>query len=271
MKVSLASRSANSCQNVQLSIASRASLPPAVSRLRTRAASGASPVQEAPRDGWFTRTDSFQSIMEPHRYRADQLESSLKVRPVMEVPATRDEAVVLMERLQHETAAAGAVAGVNVVPFTGGSGPALLAYLLNSVFDGAVVACIGSAAHIPAEQLQHAQYVADLLGIELVEVDDQFWSQVELPHALGADAEALCHSLAGDSCEAAGITVFCGATADDVTMLCSEEPCLVDIKAPLAGLSRAAVNALCMAIGLPDWKTHELPAASLSAVQAVAA
>lgn len=52
--------------------------------------------------------------------------------------------------------------------FTGGNGPALNAYLLTSIFDGNVVACVGDASAVPAEQLAHAQYVAELLGNALL-------------------------------------------------------------------------------------------------------
>lgn len=48
--------------------------------------------------------------------------------------------------------------------FTGGNGPALTAYLLDSVFDGAVVGCIGGTNTVSAEQREHAAYVCDLLG-----------------------------------------------------------------------------------------------------------
>lgn len=51
-----------------------------------------------------------------------------------------------------------------MVAFTGGNGPALTAYLLNNLFDGSVVGCIGDTTQLPREQVEHASFVADLLG-----------------------------------------------------------------------------------------------------------
>ncbi len=51
-----------------------------------------------------------------------------------------------------------------VVAFTGGNGPALTAYLLNNLFDGSVVGCIGNVQALPQQHVEHARFVADLLG-----------------------------------------------------------------------------------------------------------
>jgi hypothetical protein len=51
-----------------------------------------------------------------------------------------------------------------VVAFTGGNGPALTAYLLNNLFEGGVVGCIGDTTRLPRRQVEHASFVADLLG-----------------------------------------------------------------------------------------------------------
>ena len=51
-----------------------------------------------------------------------------------------------------------------VVAFTGGNGPALTAYLLNNLFDGSVVGCIGNPLSMQPQQVEHARFVADLLG-----------------------------------------------------------------------------------------------------------
>lgn len=51
-----------------------------------------------------------------------------------------------------------------VVAFTGGNGPALTAYLLNNLFDGSVVGCVGNVNCMSQQLVEHSRYVADLLG-----------------------------------------------------------------------------------------------------------
>ena len=51
-----------------------------------------------------------------------------------------------------------------VVALSGGSGSALVAYLLASVFEDSTVACIGVSPSLPEAQLQRARYTADALG-----------------------------------------------------------------------------------------------------------
>lgn len=51
-----------------------------------------------------------------------------------------------------------------VVAMSGGTGSALLAYLLASVFDENTVACIGRSGSVPAQRLERARYTADLMG-----------------------------------------------------------------------------------------------------------
>jgi PP-loop superfamily ATP-utilizing enzyme len=196
--------------------------------------------------------EHFVTAEEPSR-AAKLLESTFWHHPVLEVPASRDEAVVMLERLHQETAACGTASGVNVVAFTGGNGPALTAYLLNNLFDGAVVGCIGDTTRLPREQVEHASFVADLLGIELLEVDDQTWSKFEIPQALDTDAEELCNTLGQTSCDEGDMAMFSGVTADDLAPFTRRGGRMQGIRAPLGSLSYAAVNALSKVVGLPDY------------------
>lgn len=81
-------------------------------------------------------------------------------------------------------------------------------------------------------------------GFELVEVDDQTWSRFCIPGGLDTSADELCSSLGAPTCEAAGLSMFCGATADDVALFTRSGGEMHGLAAPLAGLSRAAVNSL---------------------------
>ena len=58
----------------------------------------------------------------------------------------------------------GLLVSVAVVALSGGTGSALVAYLLASVFEDRAVACIGTSPSLPAAQLIRARYVADALG-----------------------------------------------------------------------------------------------------------
>lgn len=51
-----------------------------------------------------------------------------------------------------------------VVALSGGTGSALVAYLVASVFEENTVLCIGKSAALQPEKLQRARFVADLLG-----------------------------------------------------------------------------------------------------------
>ena len=51
-----------------------------------------------------------------------------------------------------------------VVALSGGTGSALVAYLVASVFEDSTVLCIGKSAALQPEKLQRARFVADLLG-----------------------------------------------------------------------------------------------------------
>lgn len=51
-----------------------------------------------------------------------------------------------------------------VVAMSGGTGSALLAYIVASVFDENTVACIGRSGSVPAQRLERARYTADLMG-----------------------------------------------------------------------------------------------------------
>ena len=81
-------------------------------------------------------------------------------------------------------------------------------------------------------------------GIDLVEVDSQTWSQFAIPDSLDTDADELCTAMGADSCEGAGLTMFSGATADDMATFTRQGREMHGIVAPLSGLSRAAVNSL---------------------------
>ena len=51
-----------------------------------------------------------------------------------------------------------------VVALSGGTGSALVAYLVASVFEDRTILCIGKSAALQPEKLQRARFVADLLG-----------------------------------------------------------------------------------------------------------
>lgn len=51
-----------------------------------------------------------------------------------------------------------------VVALSGGTGSALVAYLVASVFEDAAVACIGRSPSLPTAHLDRARYTADALG-----------------------------------------------------------------------------------------------------------
>lgn len=51
-----------------------------------------------------------------------------------------------------------------MVAMSGGTGSALLAYIVASVFDENTVACIGRSGSLPAQKLERARYTADLIG-----------------------------------------------------------------------------------------------------------
>ena len=48
---------------------------------------------------------------------------------------------------------------------SGGTGSALVAYLVASVFEDSTILCIGKSAALQPEKLQRARFVADLLGV----------------------------------------------------------------------------------------------------------
>ncbi len=87
-----------------------------------------------------------------------------------------------------------------------------------------------------------------------MEVDSQTWSRFEIPEGLDTDAEQLCSAMGAPSCEDASLTMFSGATADDVASFTREGGEMHGIVAPLAGLSRAAVNSLSK---VSDWPCRE--------------
>lgn len=222
-------------------------------RSRKVAAATSSTAEAAPSSSWFIQPlERFATAESPSK-AAEHLESTFWHHPILEVPATRDEAVVMLERLHQETAVQGTAAGANVVAFTGGNGPALTAYLLNNLFDGSVVGCIGDTTRLPREQVEHASFVADLLGIELLEVDERTWSKFEIPQALDTDAEELCNTLGQTTCEEADMVMFSGVTADNLAPFTRHGGVMQGIRAPLGGLSHAAVNALSKVVGLPDY------------------
>ncbi len=51
-----------------------------------------------------------------------------------------------------------------VVAMSGGTGSALLAHIVASVFDENTVACIGRSVTVASERLHRARYTADLMG-----------------------------------------------------------------------------------------------------------
>ena len=77
-----------------------------------------------------------------------------------------------------------------------------------------------------------------------MEVDSQTWSRFGIPEGLDTDADELCNTMGALSCEEAGLTMFSGATADDMATFTRQGGEMHGIQAPLAGLSRAAVNSL---------------------------
>ena len=52
-----------------------------------------------------------------------------------------------------------------VVALSGGTGSALVAYLVASVFEESTILCIGKSAALDPVKLQRARFVADLLGV----------------------------------------------------------------------------------------------------------
>ena len=52
-----------------------------------------------------------------------------------------------------------------VVALSGGTGSALVAYLVASVFEESTILCIGKSAALDPVKLQRARFVADLLGM----------------------------------------------------------------------------------------------------------
>ena len=77
-----------------------------------------------------------------------------------------------------------------------------------------------------------------------MEVDAETWRRFQVPLALATDVDELCGDLADATCQEAGMVLFTGATCDDIFSFSREGRMLQGIKAPLAGISRAAVNVL---------------------------
>lgn len=77
-----------------------------------------------------------------------------------------------------------------------------------------------------------------------MEVDGQTWSRFVIPEGLNTDADELCSVMGSTTCEEAGLAMFSGATADDMATFERLGGEMHGIVAPLAGLSRAAVNSL---------------------------
>lgn len=77
-----------------------------------------------------------------------------------------------------------------------------------------------------------------------MEVDQQTWSRLEIPDGLDSDADELCFELGAAATGQAGLAFFSGATADDMAGFTRRGGEMQGLKAPLAGLSRAAVNSL---------------------------
>ncbi|KAK9807486.1 hypothetical protein WJX72_000457 [[Myrmecia] bisecta] len=158
------------------------------------------------------------------------------------VPATRDEAAVLLERLQLETAALGTSTGLNVVAFTGDVCTALTAYLVSSVFDESTVACIGKTEALTQEELQQAHFVADVIGLDLVEVEPQSSEAASMPPLHGV-SNALQMAVPHQD-----MVLFSGVSLDSDHSIAAADGGVV---CPLAGLSDSAIYAVAKMVGLP--------------------
>jgi PP-loop superfamily ATP-utilizing enzyme len=64
---------------------------------------------------------------------------------------------------------------------SGGTGSALVAYLVASVFEDNTVACIGKSTSLSHSKLEQARYCADLLGL-LPSSSPAFSASKEMKH-----------------------------------------------------------------------------------------
>ena len=97
-----------------------------------------------------------------------------------------------------------------MVAFTGGNGPALTAYLLNNLFDGSVVGCIGDTSRLPREQVEHASFVADLLGRNTPQAQDVASSAMHSPSMLKVGSSNVLKVLWFDTKPCTGPSSICG-------------------------------------------------------------
>ncbi|EIE21800.1 hypothetical protein COCSUDRAFT_66687 [Coccomyxa subellipsoidea C-169] len=187
-----------------------------------------------------------------------------------------DDARAVLDYLQRAVYAQGTSTGLNVVAMSGGTGSALLAHIVASVFDENTVACIGRSGSVASERLHRARYTADLMGVDLWELDTRVAPQPKASLALIDEAaprseRAVYASLAAISVGAASAAadlgdgaeavVFCGANAHDLAN--SARPGLraageLGILCPLADLSPETVTVLAQMVGLPDWGHAEV-------------
>ncbi|CAK0785177.1 hypothetical protein CVIRNUC_008383 [Coccomyxa viridis] len=191
-------------------------------------------------------------------------------------PRSSDDSRAMLEHLQAQVAASGSSSGLNVVALSGGTGSALVAYLVASVFEESTILCIGKSAALDPVKLQRARFVADLLGLDLWELNVRTGLQPSSPRparvesaarseravyswlsAIASGAQASAAALG----EGVGAAVFCGGNRSD-----EENPARcglasapeLGIMSPLAELSSHEVSTLAQALGLPEWGHAEV-------------
>ncbi|KAK9918384.1 hypothetical protein WJX75_003671 [Coccomyxa subellipsoidea] len=187
-----------------------------------------------------------------------------------------NDAKAVLDYLQRAVYAQGTSTGLNVVAMSGGTGSALLAYIVASVFDENTVACIGRSGSVPCERLHRARYTADLMGVDLWELDTRVAPQPKgkcahygetaprSERAVYASLAAIsvgAASAAADLEDGSDAVVFCGANAHDLANLA--RPGLraagdLGVLCPLADLPPEIVTALAQMVGLPDWGHAEV-------------
>eukprot|EP00884_Botryococcus_braunii_P002932 jgi/Botrbrau1/1263/Bobra.0163s0056.1 len=206
-----------------------------------------------------------------------------------EVPASRAEALVLLERFQHNVDVQGTPTGLNVVALSGGLASALVGYLVLTVYEQNSVACVVNSGEGAEERVRRAKFICDWLGLELYELSGEDRPLQTGDPPAGVDASSVSQrdmqvakylmavsSRAIEGAEDGDAIVFCGLRARDLADPARKEHLLKlteegNIAWPLEYLSEPGVAALALVAGFPEkcvtWLASPLTSSGSSASQ----
>ena len=138
-----------------------------------------------------------------------------------------------------------------VVAVTGDAASAVVAAALAAVAEDAPAAAAFVTGEGPGAEAarERARYVADLLGLELFEVDIRACALEDGPDCVAPSPLAAVRAAAAAAAGRAPCLLFCGAASAAGVEAAASAGALC----PLAGLPPAVVAAAARAAGVPDW------------------